>query len=718
MIGMIGTGGKTRALRRPAALLALLAALAAGLFASLGTVAAADAGNCTNNGYLVVGDDCRLGSANEYISGDLNGVLTLDEDDNGTYGDGADDNTDDPDRLRALSVGSVTFAKEVGPNPGDAAEMTLHVIADQIMFGTLSDGDGIFAAGDDVDLTITIRGVVDSACTPTSGVSAAESEVWVSSGFNLMTFNSHSGGNSADGFVAGDYAGLEVDYVEEIGLYLACGTNPVRDVDDDGTNETVTVVNNGSTADVTFQGPSLDTTHLPEGSYSLQIRLTDGTGNDNVVAGLPNGYQANVFFTIGTPGQTLSSISYGLQDGESATTAGGEKIGMQVSSFNSLGNAVSRNDISQVTVIATGGSITGQVIQSDGTTASQTVTNSAQLGGAPTVQWEIGSIGGVAATVDVYVIVSPVDGSASPPIISDTIRLKFTGGLASLSVPNKTESAGLTTTLAITGADMNGDPVTLADDDDIRATVTTAGGASAGTATYKDISTADGHQPGIEITWANAAPPSRGQYTVTANIGGDAATAVSVTVTVTGDTANVDVQLDTSAGTSLGSILVVTATLTDADGNLVGPTEVDVTVSGGLVLVGSGKMTENGVLTRNVVVTDASKLGTVTVASDDTNVTGVAVFNPLAAPAEEEAAVEDPGIDGLSGLSGFASWQSAFETSASALFGELSSRGASALLLWDSPNSQWVRYSVIGGVAVPGSTDFAITEWDIVFISY
>ena len=83
-----------------------------------------------------------------------------------------------------------------------------------------------------------------------------------------------------------------------------------------------------------------------------------------------------------------------------------------------------------------------------------------------------------------------------------------------------------------------------------------------------------------------------------------------------------------------------------------------------------------------------------------------------AAAAEAEVAAE---TERLSGMTGFVGWLSATGTSASALFEALADDGATALHLWTG--STWVRYSVVGGAAVPGSVDFDVSQGDVLFIS-
>ena len=76
---------------------------------------------------------------------------------------------------------------------------------------------------------------------------------------------------------------------------------------------------------------------------------------------------------------------------------------------------------------------------------------------------------------------------------------------------------------------------------------------------------------------------------------------------------------------------------------------------------------------------------------------------------------EEASVSCLSNLSGFSTWSCGVESSAAEIFGLVSGRGASAVHLWNG--SEWVRYSVVEGAMVPGSSDFMVTEDDILYIS-
>ena len=77
--------------------------------------------------------------------------------------------------------------------------------------------------------------------------------------------------------------------------------------------------------------------------------------------------------------------------------------------------------------------------------------------------------------------------------------------------------------------------------------------------------------------------------------------------------------------------------------------------------------------------------------------------------------MEAVSLDCLSATNGFATYTCGTDSSASELFGLVSGRGATAVHLWNG--SDWVRYSVVDGAMVPGSSDFTVTDNDILYIS-
>ena len=180
-----------------------------------------------------------------------------------------------------------------------------------------------------------------------------------------------------------------------------------------------------------------------------------------------------------------------------------------------------------------------------------------------------------------------------------------------------------------------------------------------------------------------------------------------------------DVSASSTSSETIGDVITVTATVTDKDGNTVSDgTSVMFSASSmtGLAAIGtghSGKATKNGEASVKYAVVGAGNSVVSATAGDATGV--VVITSTAGVAAEEDAEPVDCGLSGLNRLSGFASWDCDADTTASALFSLLSSRDVTAIHLWNG--SSWVRYSVVDGSEVPGSSDFTITDGDNLYIS-
>ena len=123
--------------------------------------------------------------------------------------------------------------------------------------------------------------------------------------------------------------------------------------------------------------------------------------------------------------------------------------------------------------------------------------------------------------------------------------------------------------------------------------------------------------------------------------------------------------------------------------------------------------TDDGVATATFVAVGP---GTSVITAVADGKSAVAVVTSTAGAVEPEAMPEEEAsVACLSNLAGFATWACGVESSASEIFGLVSGRGATALHLWNG--SAWVRYSVVDGTMVPGSSDFMVAENDILYIS-
>ena len=225
----------------------------------------------------------------------------------------------------------------------------------------------------------------------------------------------------------------------------------------------------------------------------------------------------------------------------------------------------------------------------------------------------------------------------------------------------------------------------------------------------------DGLKSVFEITGNKAAA---GVYTGTVTFGTQKET---LEIVVAGVPANLELTTDVET-VAVGDFVTATATVTDKDGNLQPDAgEVTFSTSGALKLValdddstdpGVQRKLNDGVATLEYWVSDGSGA-----ASIIARVGGVRGVDTVAtAPVEPEAMPEEEAsVSCLSELSGFATWSCGVEADASAIFDMVTGRGVSAIHLWNG--STWVRYSVVDDAMVPGSSDFMVTENDILYIS-
>ena len=85
---------------------------------------------------------------------------------------------------------------------------------------------------------------------------------------------------------------------------------------------------------------------------------------------------------------------------------------------------------------------------------------------------------------------------------------------------------------------------------------------------------------------------------------------------------------------------------------------------------------------------------------------------------DEPEAMPEPeptGLDCLPSKVAFTHWNCETGTTAAALFELLQTRDVTAIHLWNT--TSWVRYSLVDGAEVPGSSNFTIVEDDQLYIS-
>ena len=395
--------------------------------------------------------------------------------------------------------------------------------------------------------------------------------------------------------------------------------------------------------------------------------------------------------------------------------------------------------------------------------------------------------GSVAASVDVYVTLI----GASGVVTSNTETVNFTGPADSISVGDPSGPLGQTNseiTIAVTATDSAGTGVAIGPDDvsavvkdrsgndpnigvehqkgdndrdgcrdgtrdaDTEANLATDAGGCTEVNNGDDSRTEDEDENGNPFVAAAAdtnytekpfdaktvvipvttgeekADP--GEYTVVVSFGEKES---EVTIHVAGPAANIEASTDADGTVSIGQVIEVMATVTDADGIAVQNAVVDsdpnmagdqtvaepvtFTAVGALELktiknsISTTVGTKDGMAKASFVVTKGSGTATIIVSAG-----AASTFVSLSDAGEEDAMPEEEAsVSCLSNLAGFATWACGVESSASEIFGLVSGRGATALHLWNG--SAWVRYSVVDGTMVPGSSDFMVAENDILYIS-
>ena len=459
--------------------------------------------------------------------------------------------------------------------------------------------------------------------------------------------------------------------------------------------------------------------------------------------------------TIGDPGTGLSSATLSLGNSQSdvpytdadetvaetgSAAANGGSINLVVEVFDSNGGKTNSGLVDQIIVIAPDGTI-ARVADTDfeGGGNSATIGERANMPNKDDVgQTTVVSVSKTdkkPGSVTVYAIVSGSGGAAR----TEDITLSFSGPAASLSVADASESL-------LSVNEIGDNPETDATEDDfvIQDTVkllVTAEDAGGNKATPPEsgvsivITDPDGKRKGTSVI--GRSQPTKGtdgKYYITLTGMGSAGTPLAAgtwTVDITsgkleasamfavaGASADVAVSASATSSDTIGDVITVTASVTDKDGNTVSNGTMvmfDVSEDTGLAAIGTGhagKDTKDGMASVKYAVVGA---GHSVVSATAGGATGVIVIDSTAGATDMAMPEEEASVACLSNLAGFSTWSCGVETSASEIFGFVSARGATAIHLWNG--SAWVRYSVVDGTMVPGSSDFMVTTSDILYIS-
>ena len=457
------------------------------------------------------------------------------------------------------------------------------------------------------------------------------------------------------------------------------------------------------------------------------------------------------------------------QETGSAEAEGGE-IRLRINSRNTLGNPSNKGELSSIIVTAGGGRITLHAMSATGRDLGAIDGGS----GPNTVNIAGSAITATGSTGDVYALITKAnekpgsvavsatvvgtDGSVEP---SNSLTLGFTGSGTSLSVGEpKSVAPGGKSEFSLSVTDGAGNDVSSTGalysfsikDAEGKAVTNSAvmkveeSTVGSSTATILDNNP---RAAAALITVGVTAKP--GVYSIDASIRGIADSKQTVEFVVAGGADTVELAADPETGdAAMHEVIAVTATVLDKNGAPVADgTRVEFARAGSsLSPIGSSHdpietvtevvgaaVTEDGettIETKNVDVTKGGALtkdgeatvrylvsgagaSVVSATAGTKNNTLVVTTTDSAAEAEEAMPEEEASVSCLSELSGFATWSCGVETDASEIFDMVSGRGVTAIHLWNG--STWVRYSVVDGAMVPGSSDFMVTKSDILYIS-
>ena len=716
---------------------AVMIALVGAMFVAMGSVGAVentndrtvhafgacviDTGNGATN-YLLVGDSCTIDIGANEVATSSDSTIVADP--------GVSEDARSGHQLTALAVGSVTITdtNDVADATTDEPDQTIkiEVLAAPTVSITFDDTDATVKAGTDVIATVTTRGFSGNHAVTVSVPSTG-----------LVITDVGESASPGDGQFTDLLTGITSTQI-----VVSTATDwPVADgsaVSLDGLSATVTI----------------RTTGAPEGEYPVSasvesVDVDDESTGEPATDVLIQKASTTATLTIGEAGAGLASatLSLGMRTATAEETgtdkAGGDGIKLDIESFNSLGAKANGRDVTTIIVSAIGSS---SIVIGDNPPSTQgalTVTESSATSNMVGQKHTVVVSKSTPGTVDVMATVIGASGVAT----TETITLTFSGSPDTHSVaapadalareddvyqpaveaqPDTNPSADIDNSVAAKDAVEGGlkFEVTGEDESGNQSALTTAQiTARVLDADDKNVSSKFSiteeikeNSNGVVVVrvGTGAAKLDAGTYTLETKLTGK--DTQETEFAVSGGAADVVLQVSVDPDPlELGSLVNVTATVTDANGTAVADgTLVDFASGGSLTLDKVGSIedvkTDDGVASARFIVSKGE--GLAAIIADAGSATGVATVSLAAADAMAD---EEASLSCLSSLSGFSTWTCDVEASASEIFDWISSRGATALHL--NSNRMWVRYSVVDGAMVPGSSDFMVTKSDILYIS-
>ena len=434
----------------------------------------------------------------------------------------------------------------------------------------------------------------------------------------------------------------------------------------------------------------------------------------------------------------LTSLNEGKAEDNTEPATGGD-IWLKLTTLNSLDKPAANSDLTSLVVFGRGATLTIHRANATNTAPAQladsTVADADAIVGA-TTGTENSATHSTAADITHTMFVKVEAIGANPAQVpvtayingvqSNTVDLIFTGSTTAISV---TEAAKTLASkngelkFTVTGLDKAGNGGTALPENTVNYRVLDADGdnvASNPSVAKAQTPTATGTNPNsvtLTVTTSDTTAAKSGTYTLEVTLGSDTKTAQTVEFNVAGPPANVDLVADPMSSSTVGERIQLTATVTDEAGvNVPDGTEVTfaATEGGGAAIIsGATAKTVDGVA-KGLLGVSGSGTTFVYATAGDANGTLTFVSTAVSGDAVEEVISAANCLSSLS--SGFSTWTCEGTGMASDIFGDLNSRGASAVHLWNG--AAWVRYAVVDGAEVPGSTDFLIAKNNTLYISY
>ena len=710
-------------------------ALVGAMFVAMGSARGIEFGTCAPVGsgateavnYLTVGDSCTVEHPNTNTDDDddwslsANGIVQLLADVSSGKDGGGNDQTTNLG-IRAQHAGSVTVTDPgtdgvVGTGDDDVVYKFMVRAAPSISI-SFEDTDQLVSAGTPVMVTVTTTGI--------SADHTVRIETPAPTYFTSVDANGATDNDEVDDLTTGtlDTSSQFVNVTHELLTGdTEAGTAPPA-------------------ADHKYVSRAIiSTSGVAAGEYTVTATVTAGaTAIGNLAAGRT--LSDTEPFRVGDPGAGLASAKLGAAnvdasgmpttDGSGSadmtTKAAGSTIHLQVSSANSLGAKANKGDVDQVIVFAIGGYIDGDTAKVNG----ETFREESGMEKVGAVQ----AFSVTRSTPGTVTVRATVVGSGTN-VATNELVLTFTGDAEEIALGEPSNQLGQKASeikVEVTASDDAGNTAEITPIQ-LSSRLLDADGNAAKNVFVKetmqkvddkgddDASNDTPVSTAVVVTLETrtAAAADAGTYTLEVKLGSE--DTKTVDFIVAGSAANVAVEVD-SDEVEVGDVVTVTATITDADGHPVvdddpGSKSVKFSSAGALELRGFGAVdgvvsqpVKDGVATAKFVV--AKGEGKAVILVDHGSATGTTAVS-TAASEPEAMPEEEAGLSCISSLSGFSTWTCDVEASASEIFDWISSRGATALHL--NSNRMWVRYSVVDGAMVPGSSDFMVTKSDILYIS-